>query len=526
MERFETIEQLLSCDSSFFKTDQDTKTDRVLKSTKIEQVIYDDLRAGSEELIHSEEVGGKKLKSFDSLVNDVFQSIYGITPKFVDEAQLSALSRQFNKNILDSLMSDDDYSAIKSICEGKEMPAIEATEEFTDNILGNLDELMRKATGGNGKVDALDKLEKDRQEQIQKALEFLARMQEAPPEHQNALGRKALSAANRALSKKEQTEMFAKLIASSTKENAAGIQKIVSASVAKALERAETAKNVLLSWGDDAGEMRKNPLNKEILKRTVASYKLRYIVSFLGRYKEMLRSKRVAGYTYGRGEKYDLEYGNNISKAITSEMSMLAAPELLSLFVKKYLGKSLKQYRRREPAYKGKGDIIVCLDESSSTFGENNAYGMAVAMVLYELCRINHTNFALVHFSKGTKTEVFLKDEQVSPQRIMDCAETFLGGGTNFDNALREVNLLLLDGRFEKPDVVFITDGVCNVSDEIIEVFDKLKADTGAKLCGILLDKTEHFTFSLEKFADEIYRTSQLFQDEIVEKIICEYKKI
>ena len=522
MERFETVEQLLSCDSSFFRTDNDKKSDRVLKSTKIEQVIYDDLHAESEELSQNEEIGKQKLKSFDSLVNDVFQSIYGITPKFVDDEQISSLARHFNKNILDGLMSDDDYSAIKSICEGKELPAIEATEEFSDSILGNLDELMNKATGGNGKADTLDKLERDRQEQLQKVLEFLAAMKEAPQEHQAALGRRALSAANRALSKQEQAEMFANLIANNTKQNAAGIKKIVSASVTKALERAENAKNVLLSWGDDAGDMQRNPLNKEILKRTAASHKLRYIVSFLGRYKEMLNSKRLAGYAYGRGEKYDLEYGNNISKALTSEMAMLATPELLPLFIKKYLGKSLKQYRRREPEYKGKGDIIVCLDESSSTFGESNAYGMAVAMVLYELCRINHTNFALVHFSKNTKTEIFLKDEQVSPQRIMDCAETFLSGGTNFDNVLREVNILLLDGRFEKPDIVFITDGVCTVSDEVVEAFEMLKADTGAKLTGILLDKSEHFTFSLEKFADEIYRTSKLFEDDIMEKIICE----
>ena len=522
MERFETVEQLLSCDASFFRTDNDKKSDRVLKSTKIEQVIYDDLHAESEELSHSEKIGRQKLKSFDSLVNDVFQSVYGITPKFVDDAEMSSLSRQFNKNILDELMSDDDYSAIKSICEGKELPAIEATEEFTDDILGNLDELMNKVTGGNGKADTLDKLEKDRQEQLQRTFEFLSAMKDAPQAHRDALGRRAVNAANRALSKQEQAEMFANLIAGNTKQNAAGIKNLVSSSVSKALKRAETAKNVLLSWGNDTGEMKRNPLNKEILKRTAASHKLRYIVSFLGRYKEMLNSKRLAGFTYGRGEKYDLEYGNNISKALTSEMAMLATPELLPLFIKKYLGKSLKQYRRREPEYKGKGDVIVCVDESTSTFGENNAYAMAVAMVLFEICRINHTNFAIVHFSKETKTEVFLKDEQVSPQRIMDCAETFLSGGTSFDNALREVNVLLLDGRFEKPDIVFITDGVCTVSDEIVKTFEMLKADTGAKLTGILLDKSEHFAFSLEKFADEIYRTSQLFQDDVVEKIICE----
>ena len=168
----------------------------------------------------------------------------------------------------------------------------------------------------------------------------------------------------------------------------------------------------------------------------------------------------------------------------------------------------------------GGGDIIVCLDESSSTFGENNAYGMAIAMVLYEICRVNHANFALVHFSSITKVDFFAKDEAVEPEKLLDCAETLLGGGTNFEKPLREVFALVASGKMERPDVVFITDGACDVSEEFLERFDEFKADTGARLTGILLDKGECFDFSLRKFADEVYRTSELEEDEIVEKAI------
>lgn len=222
----------------------------------------------------------------------------------------------------------------------------------------------------------------------------------------------------------------------------------------------------------------------------------------------------------GRGEKYDIEYGNNINRALTSELSLLAMPELLPLFLKKYQNKALKQYRKRDPEYKGKGDIIVCLDESQSTFGENNAYGMAIAMVLYEICRINHTNFALVHFACDTKVDYFPKDEQCDPQKVLDCAETFLGGGTDFEEPLKRVFSLYASNKLDKPDIVFITDGECDVSDEFIELFDKFKADTGSRLTGILLDQGSHFAFSLEKLADCVYRTSELLKDEIMENVI------
>ena len=65
---------------------------------------------------------------------------------------------------------------------------------------------------------------------------------------------------------------------------------------------------------------------------------------------------------------------------------MLASPQTLPLFVKKYQQRRLKQYRRRELIHKGMGDIICCLDESDSTCGDAAAWGKAVAMTLLD-CR-------------------------------------------------------------------------------------------------------------------------------------------
>jgi len=491
------------------------KTDRVLKSTHIEQAIFDDLSADAEELAEFSAEGAQKLKSFGSLVNDVFQSVYGLRPRYNKESEMSALSREFNRAILAELMADENFAAVKSVCEGKELPAIGATEEFAGKLVETLDGMMERATGGKGKVDALDKMEADARELSEKLAELMERHKTAPSEQ---LERKIVTTANRIRSKQEQSEMYAGLIQQNMSRNSGSICQAIAASTEAALERAQEIESAVLAWGDGNAEMRKNPVNMEILRRTAKSQKLRHIAIFLGRYKEMLNAHRLAGYSYGSGEKYDIEYGNSINRALTSELAMLASPELVPLFLRKYQQKSLKQYRRREPERMGGGDIIVCLDESSSTFGENNAYGMAIAMILYEICRVNHANFALVHFSSTTKVDYFVKDETVELQRLLDCAETLLGGGTDFEKPLREV--FALAKRMERPDVVFITDGACDVSAEFLERFDEFKADTGAKLTGILLDKGECFDFSLRKFADVVYRTSEIEEGEIVERAI------
>ena len=57
-------------------------------------------------------------------------------------------------------------------------------------------------------------------------------------------------------------------------------------------------------------------------------------------------------------------------------------------------------------------------------------------------------------------------------------------------------------------------------AEEFLERFDEFKADTGARLTGILLDRGECFEFSLRRFADKVYRTSELEEDEIVERTI------
>ena len=511
MEQFKSIEEILAGNL----TPPSPKTDRVLKSTCIEQAIFDDLSADAEELAEFSAEGTQKLTSFGSLVNDIFQSVYGLRPRYNDEGELSALSREFNRAILAELMADENYAAVKSVCEGKELPAIGATEEFAGKLVENLDGMMERATDGKGKVDALDKMEQDARELSEKLADLMERHKSAPSEQ---LERKIVSTANRIRAKQEQAVAFSARI----RQNLHGgeMRQAIAASTEAALERAQEIESVVLAWGDGDAEMRKNPVNMEILRRTAKSQKLRHIAKFLGRYKEMLNAHRLAGYSYGSREKYDIEYGNSINRALTSELAMLASPELIPLFLRKYQRKSLKQYRRREPERKGGGDIIVCLDESSSTFGANNAYGMAIAMVLYEICRVNHANFALVHFSCTTKVDYFAKDEAVSPQKLLDCAETLLGGGTDFEKPLRAVFALVASGRMDKPDVVFITDGACDVSEEFLERFDEFKADTGARLTGILLDKGECFDFSLRKFADAVYRTSELEEDEIVEKAI------
>ena len=80
------------------------KTDRVLRSTKLESSIYRDLRAEDAAMDEIEQDAGKKLKSFPALSQDVFQSFYSLVPRRNEETSLSVAARKFNAPILEHML--------------------------------------------------------------------------------------------------------------------------------------------------------------------------------------------------------------------------------------------------------------------------------------------------------------------------------------------------------------------------------------------------------------------------------------
>lgn len=134
--------------------------DRVLKSTRLEDAIYGDLRSAPDDALAEMETEAlKQLSTFKGLSRDTFQAMYALNPRRNEEAELSTMARKFNQHILDDMMNGDTYPTLKSLCEGRELPAYEASKEFIENICGRLDELLQSAGGEKKSLDVLEKLE-------------------------------------------------------------------------------------------------------------------------------------------------------------------------------------------------------------------------------------------------------------------------------------------------------------------------------------------------------------------------------
>lgn len=498
------------------------QTDRVLRSTKLESSIYHDLRHDDSCMDEIEQSAGEKLKSFPALSQDVFQSFYSLMPRRNDEESLSVAARKFNAPILDHITQSEEYPTLKEVCEGRELPAYEAAIEFVARASGELDDLLSQLGGKPGAMNTLEKLEQAEEKAAEELAGLLEQLQRSGQDNPT-LNEAVIKAANEAQSKHRQVETVGKLMDASQMQNKASVSGIIQQAVAAAAEKAEEVQSIIGAWSSDPADLKRTPANEALLERVRRSDTLRDISKYLGRFREIFAQCKRNGFAYGRGEKYSLELGNDLSRALTSELAMLATPETQPLFLRKYQRRQIKQYRRREPIYKGAGDIVCCLDESGSTSGELASWGKAAALTLLEIAESEGRKFALIHFSGpgSFKTDVFLP-KQYSLEDKIRAAETFLDGGTNFRTPLDEALRLMREEGFENADIVFVTDGECELSENYIEELRTAQAERRFTVTGVLLDQDdEGMDFSLKSFCQNIYRTSELTGEQVVQGLIA-----
>ena len=288
------------------------------------------------------------------------------------------------------------------------------------------------------------------------------------------------------------------------------------------LETAQTAAYASACWGTgDSTGNEKAQQNKELLQKLRNNTYLQDVTRQLGRMKEVLSVLRKNAYTHGRGEKFSLTRGRDLQNLLSGELALLASPATTPLFMRRYAAKGLVQYAKREKIRKGRGDVIVCLDESGSTSGENAAWGKALALAVQDICAHDGRKFALIHFSgkDEVRTDRFLPGK-FTAEELLAAAEHFFDGGTDFETPLKEALRLMDEEAFENADILFITDGYCDISDSLAEKLQNGVSDARCSVIGLLMDQdSPGEAFSLERFCERVLRVSQFSHMDIEQQL-------
>lgn len=196
----------------------------------------------------------------------------------------------------------------------------------------------------------------------------------------------------------------------------------------------------------------------------------------------------------------DITLGTELENVLSSELVTLRHPLLKRVFQKKFVEGNLLMFKHEGQAAAGQGPMVICLDESGSMNGsqeESKAYCLSLLLKAKKQKR----DVAIIRFDDQTLTHTY-KQGQISASELVQFATSFMGGGTNFERPLTEAMQQIQTSRFQKADIVFITDGEADVSEEFLTRYHELKKERGFHTYGILIGVQN--TASLERFCNEV----------------------
>ncbi|MGO4422994.1 VWA domain-containing protein, partial [Streptomyces sp. MCAF7] len=288
-------------------------------------------------------------------------------------------------------------------------------------------EAIQQATDGAGSSDGAGTVPAPAVDAVQQAIEA---------------AQAAASAARRA----------AQDVAQALAAAAPGMRAAARKAVAKAAEAVREEAALMRAWGVGPGELERMPFDQRArLAERLRTGRLAQWAELIGRFRQMAGGERARKVENAPGELVGVTLGNDLSRVIPSELANLGLPELRAVFAVRYAAGELMLYDSQGEQSTGQGAVIACVDTSHSMYEAGpggvtrEAWAKACALALLDQARHAGRDFVGILFSAADKLQVFRfpAGRPAGIDRILDFAETFLGGGTSYQSPLTAAGALL-----------------------------------------------------------------------------------
>ncbi len=493
-----------------------------IESDSYDRAVYHRLRDESPSLRNLEENGGTLVPRFDALLQDLFCSLFKYNVIFLKEQEVLP-SAALNRTLLSALHQGELSQLLRTatvLDEGKAGLATVLLGEGALRLLKSEKPLTRR--------DLLDLWNMQKQEEI---------VQEKITEANDAKELSKDLAKQGDLSKeaKELLEQAANKIASEARAEDARLRqqvKQLNDDLSRAQKETENrflkeaiqvTKNLdeaaqeAESWSLTIGSGYKSSPGQQIElgKHLAGNEKLKKLAQMVGRMKEHALALRRKIFERTNDELFEVGLGAEVSRLLPHELVTLRHPILRKDFTRRFVEHELLLYSLRGVEEKGKGPVVVCLDGSSSMMGDKEIWAKALALTFFEIARRRRRLFHSICFSSADTPlhELDLNPRErygVEMDKVMDLAEYFPGGGTDFEKPLDAALACLQQSRFKRGDIIFITDGECQVRPEWAEQFRADKEEMGFSLFSILIDVGSNSIGVLKEFSDKITTVTRL----------------
>ncbi len=286
-----------------------------------------------------------------------------------------------------------------------------------------------------------------------------------------------------------------------------------------AAEQAGEAKAAAKVWGLEPGQLKRMPAAERmaLAKRVSNNPNLKAKFDLFGSMVEFAFAQQRNKVNFLRDEIFDVTMGDDLAHVLPSEFAKLGDDDLEPQFLSDLVEKRLPQYDLRGTEKLAKGGVVYLGDGSGSMSGRREVWEKAVGLSLMHLARKQNRLFHAIHF--GSRNQLwessFKTPSDYSPERILDFAEVFWGGGTDYVTALT-AGLNFLETEYDETgrvtgDIVIATDGECDVPADFFEAFKDAQARLDFTLYAILIGASNYKGSIVDRLADgKVFTVSNL----------------
>jgi uncharacterized protein with von Willebrand factor type A (vWA) domain len=497
-----------------------------LESDGYDRRAWNEIRSSAPSLATLAESGGELIPHFDALLQDLFFSLfkYNLIFQKPDQVRRSAI---LNRTILDQLVPSPTFEALKNRTLLEEDKAAIAAIVLGEQVL----EMVRSERVVNRK-DMLDLWDLAHQEDDLKeradALKNVEQMKadaEGPPkegepeadaELKEKINKLADAAENAAKVSEARINQKARLVENDLKNGDLSQLKRMELRAAELANEIDQATEDSHAFSREFGQGAKMPAGErlELGRRLARNKKLGELARMVGRFKQDARAIRKRTLERGVAEAYDVERGADLGRMIPSELVAMHHPILRHDFHRRLLEGSILQYRIQDDEQKHKGPMVVCVDVSSSMEGQKELWSKAVSLTLMDIARRQRRLFRAVMFSSSNVVKVLdlNRERRYQPEmsKVMELAEYFPGGGTDFEAPIDAAMVLIEEKKLKRADIVIITDGECQVSPSWLARLKERKDELDFSIFAVLVDVGSSEMSTLAQFSDRITSIKQL----------------
>jgi uncharacterized protein with von Willebrand factor type A (vWA) domain len=252
---------------------------------------------------------------------------------------------------------------------------------------------------------------------------------------------------------------------------------------------------------------------RNLFKRIRGNHQLAQIMKLAGKYRRLAQSLQIHKHVHGVDEVVGIEYGDDLSLVVPSELALLADDDTELDFLRRFAEGELQIEELTATESEQKGPIVVVVDESGSMNGDRVANAKAMALAMAWIARHQKRFIALVGFSGSEQGNYLVIPPGTSDEAaLLAWLEHFFGCGTDMDVPLEELpkKWASLGCPRGKTDLIMITDAICRVPPNIEKSFMEWKAAEHVKLDTIVIEASAG---DLARVSDKVHPVKHLGLD-------------